>query len=392
MNIKNLYKYSALLLLLLNGSLYAVDFDFKTFGTIGAVYNDSDYTYRKDICQEDGSTKDISFKTDSIAGLQTSLYLNDNFSIIAQGIVKNNYNDEIRARLDWAYLKYDTNENLSLKIGRIRTPYYNNSENLNIGYSNLMIRESVEVYGQVPFTSFNGAMLKYTDTFGNFFYALEAGGGREDLVVPIHTLHQNVNVDIDNLYTMNVTFGTNIVEFRATYLQADISATNTSLNYLFSSLRNFGLNELASKYEFVDKKSKYLGFGVFVDYNNIIFNSEYGQRRIPSYFADIHGYYTTLGYNFEKTIPFITYAKSKMDVPTYNANTPSSDLNAILKAQNLAQSSITLGVKQYINKNIDIKFQYEHITPKGESGSYHLNTGANPQSMNVFSFAMDFIF
>lgn len=391
MNIKNFYKYSALLLLV-KSSIYALDFDFKTFGTIGAVYNDSNYIYRKDIFQKDGSTKDISFKTDSIAGLQTSLYLNDNLSIIAQGILKNDYDDEIRAKLDWAYIKYDTNENISLKVGRIRTPYYNNSENLNIGYSNLMIRESVEVYGQVPFSSFNGAMLKYTNTIGNFFYALEAGGGIEKLIVPIHSLHQDVNVDIDDLYTLNLTFGTNIIEFRATYLQADISATNASLNYLFSSLKGAGLNELASKYEFVDKKSKYLGYGVFIDYNNIIFNSEYGQRRIPSYFADVHGYYATLGYNFEKTIPFITYAKSKMDVPTYEASTPSADLNAILRAQNLAQSSTTLGVKQYINKNIDIKLQYEHIVPKGEHGSYHLNTGITPHDMNVFSFAMDFIF
>lgn len=391
MKIKSIF-LTFIILNIMNISALALEFDIKTFGTIGAVYNDSSYMYRKDIFQKDGSSKDISFETDSIIGLQTTLGINENFSILLQGIVNNDYNDKIKAKLDWGYLKYDGGENITLKIGRIRTPYYKNSDNLNIGYSNLAIRENVEVYGQVPFSSYNGIEVTYTGIVDKYFYTIQAGYGEEELTVPIHSLNQEVNVEIDNMYALNLTFGTPALQARVTYLNADITASNTSLIQLFEGLRTFGLNELADKYEFKDTNSKYLGFGLFLDYKNILFSTEYGQRRIPSFYADLHGYYATLGYSFDKFIPFITYAKTKMDTQTYDASSGIAALDTLLHAQNLAQSSKIAGLKYYVNQNVDIKFQYEHVMPKGEYGSYHLNTSQEPKSMNVFSLALDFIF
>ncbi|MDT8338086.1 MAG: hypothetical protein RQ763_02670 [Sulfurimonas sp.] len=382
-----------IIFLLLASSAYSSEFDIKTFGTFGAVYNDnSNYIYRKDIFQKDGSSGDLSYKTDTLIGLQPTLKINDDFSILLQGIVKNDYEDRVRASVDWGYLKYDSGENIIIKIGRIRTPYFRNSDNLNIGYSNLMIRESVEVYGQIPFSSYNGVEVTYSGLVDKYFYTIQAGYGEEELTVPNHTLNQEANVKIDNLYTLNLTFGTAALQARATYMSADITASSQALNQLFSGLRTFGLNELADQYEYKDKKSEYLGFGIFLDYKNILFLSEYGQKRVKSFIRDVHGYYATLGYSFEKLIPFVTYAKSKMDEITYEANTVSPVLNNLLRSQNTAQSSKTIGIKYYINENIDIKFQYEHVVPKGSMGSYHLNTLQEPQELNVFSFALDFIF
>lgn len=369
------------------------EFDIKAFGTLGGVYNhNSDYIYRKDIFQKDGSSGDLNFKTDTVVGLQTTLHINENFSALLQGIANNDYNDKVRAKVDWGYLKYDSNENITLKMGRIRTPYYKNSENLNIGYSNLMIRESVEVYGQVPFSSYNGIEATHTGIIDRYFYTLQAGYGKEKLTVPIHSLNQEATVDIDNMYALNLTFGTTALQARATYLHADITASNLSLNQLFGGLRAAGLDSLADRYEFKDTESEYLGFGLFLDYNNILFSTEYGHRKIRSFFADLHGYYATLGYSFDKFIPFITYAKTKMDTPTYDANSGVAPLDAVLRSQNLAQSSKIAGMKYYINENMDIKFQYEHIAPNGSFGSYHLNTPLNPKNMHVLSFALDFIF
>lgn len=382
-----------IIFLLLTSSAYSSEFEIKTFGTLGTVYNDnSNYIYRKDIFQKDGSSDDLSYKTDTLIGLQTTLKINEKFSLLLQGIVNNNYNDEVKAKIDWGYLKYDSGENIIVKIGRIRTPYYKNSDNLNVGYSNLMIRESIEVYGQVPFSSYNGIEVIYSNIIDKYFYTLQANYGKEELTVPIHSLHQEANVEIDNLYAMNLTFGTTALQARFTYLNADITASSASLEQLFGGLRASGLNELADRYEFKDKNSEYMGVGLFLDYNNILFSTEYGRRRISSFFANIHGYYATLGYSFDKFIPFVTYAKSKMDVPTYDANTGVAALDALLRAQNLAQSSKTVGVKYYINENFDLKFQYEHVVPKGDFGSYHLSTLQKPQELNVFSFALDFIF
>ncbi len=387
------FTYKFCIFLLATTSVFSSEFDIKTFGTLGAVYNDnSNYIYRKDIFQKDGSSGDLSFKTDTLIGLQASFSVNENFSLLLQGIVNNDYNDKTKATIDWGYLKYDSGENFVIKIGRIRTPYYKNSDNLNVGYSNLMIRESVEVYGQVPFSSYNGIEATYSNIIDKYFYTLQANYGKEELVVPIHSIHQEANIEIDNLYALNLTFGTTALQARATYLNADITASSASLEQLFGGLRAAGLDTLANRYDFKDKNSQYMGVGLFLDYNNIIFTTEYGRRKIPSFFANTHGYYATLGYSFDKFIPYITYAKSKMDTPTYDANTGIAALDTLLRAQNLAQSSKTLGVKYYINENFDLKFQYERVVPKGDYGSYHLSSVQKPQELNVFSFALDFIF
>ena len=392
MKIKNLL-YKITIFLLLSLSAYSNEFDIKTFGTIGGVYNDnSNYIYRKDIFQKDGSSGDLSFKTDTLIGLQTALTINENFSLLLQGIVDNDYNDKVKTKIDWGYLKYDSGENIIVKVGRIRTPYYKNSDNLNVGYSNLMIRESVEVYGQVPFSSYNGVEITYSNIIGTYFYTIQGGYGKEELTVPNHSLNQEANVKIDNLYTLNLTFGTTTLQARTTYINADITASNQSLNQLFAGLRAFGLDELADQYEHKNKQSEYLGFGIFLDYKNIIFSSEYGQRRLNSFSRDVHGYYTTLGYSFHKLIPFITYAKSEMDNVTYEANTILPMLNTLLRSQNTTQSSKTIGIKYYINEHLDIKFQYENVIPKGDYGSYHLSSLQKPQELNVFSFALDFVF
>lgn len=392
MKIKNkLFIFTPLLFLSISAK--SAEFDIKAFGTIAGVYNDNgNYIYRKDIFQKDGSSNDLSFETDSILGLQTMLNINENYSLVLQGVVYNNYEDKIEAKVDWGYLKCDSNEHFVFKLGRIRTPYYRNSENLNIGYSNLMIRESVEVYGQVPFSSYNGVEFIYSNIVNRYFYTVQAGYGKEKLTVPIHSLNQKANIEIDNLYAINLTFGTTALQLRATYLNADITASSLSLNQLFDGLRYYGLNDLADMYEFKNTNSEYLSFGLFLDYKNFIFLSEYGQRRIPSFFADTNGYYATLGYNFDKVTPFITYSKSRMDKETYEVNSVSSDLNALLHTQNLAQTSKSIGIKYYIDRNIDLKFQYEYIKPKGEYGSYYLSSLQYPQNLNVFSFAMDFIF
>lgn len=235
-----------IIFLLLTSSAYSSEFDIKTFGTLGAVYNDnSNYIYRKDLFQKDGSSDDLSYKTDTLIGLQTTLKINEDYSVLLQGIVKNDYDDRVRASVDWGYLKYDSNNNIIIKVGRIRTPYFRNSDNLNIGYSNLMIRESVEVYGQIPFSSYNGIEVTYSGIVDKYFYTIQAGYGEEELTVPNHTLNQEANLEIDNLYTLNLTFGTAALQARATYINADITASSQSLNQLFSGLRTFGLDELA---------------------------------------------------------------------------------------------------------------------------------------------------
>jgi hypothetical protein len=394
MNNNNRFLLTFIIFLSLKFSLFATEFDLKAFGTLGGVYQDKEEVkYRKDLFAKDGSSGDLNFKVDSVLGAQLRVALSDSISLVAQGIVQNNYEDHLKAKIDWGYLKYDGGQNFVVKLGRIRTPYYRNSENLNIGYANLMIREAAEVYAQVPFSSYNGVEVAYSDLIDRYFYTLQMNYGQESLNVPIHSLGEEVDVDVENLFAMNVTFGTEAVQLRGTYMRAKISARNTNLDLLFAGLRGAGLDDLADRYEFRDKKSEYKGLGLFIDTNNFLFAAEYGQRRIGTFYADTEGAYATLAYNFDTITPFITLAKSKMNQTTYGANTPSPDLNTILESQNVAQRSKIVGVKYVMNEHIDFKVQYENIVAIGDYGSVHLHGHLQDvPELDVLSFAIDFIY
>ena len=394
MNNKNRFFLTFIIFFILKYSLFALEFDIKAFGTLGAVYQDKEEVkYRKDLFAKDGASGDVSLKTDSVFGVQPRVQLSESFSLVAQGIAQNDYEDHLKAKIDWGYLKYDGGKNLVVKLGRIRTPFYRNSENLNIGYSNLMIREAAEVYSQVPFTSYNGAEVAYSDLIDTYFYTFQMNYGEESLTVPIHSLEKKVDVDIEKLFAMNLTVGTEAIQLRSTYMRARISARNTNLDQLFSGLRTAGLESLADQYEFRKRRSEYRGVGLFIDMNNILFMAEYGQRRIGSFYTDTEGAYATLAYNFDTITPFVTLAKSKMNQTTYGANTPSQDLNKILESQNMAQRSSVAGVKYVINENVDVKVQYENVVADGDYGGVHLHKHLqNVPELHVLSFALDFIY
>ena len=380
--------------LALNSNAQESKLDVKFFGTLGGVYNDnSDYIFRKNPFQKDGSSNDLDFYTDSILGLQTTYKFNDDLSLIVQGIAKKEYDGENKASIDWGYLKYDSNENFIFKLGKIRTPYYKNSNNQNIGYSKLMIREPIEVYGQIPLSTYNGIEFIYSNIIDKYFYSLQANYGQEIFDTPLYSRDEVLTTEIKEVRSLNVTLGNDIIEARATYLYGRTTTTSDSLTQLFKGLRQYNLDDLAYKYEMKNKVSQYYSLGLFVDYNDFIFASEYGKRQVNAFYANLHGFYATLGYRFSSFTPYISYAKLKMDEETV-VDTGISQLDDLLKVQNLAQSSSTIGFKYNINKNLDFKFEYQKIKPKGEYGGFYIDpTNEYPNSTShVYSFVIDFVF
>lgn len=364
--------------------------DIKFFGTLGGVYNDnSDYTFTRGAHSKDGSSNDLNTYIDSILGFQTSYEFNDNLSVIAQGIVNKNDKGNIKAKLNSAYLKYDSNENIIFKIGRIKLPYYRNSNNNNVGYSKLMIREPIEVYGQMPLDTYNGVEFIYSNIISKYFYTIQGNYGQEKFDVPIQTIDKVFENELKDIKALNITFGNDIVEARASYLYGKISTDNALLDSIFSSLSS----QLAKKYEMKDKKAQYFGLGLFVDYNNFIFSSEYGKRKVDSFYLDTHGFYTTLGYRYGSFIPYISYAKVMMNKDT-SVNTGNPRLNYLIEIQNVEQSSNTIGFKYNINKNMDFKFEYQRIKPIGDHGGFNLEAKDpyNSSNSNVYSFVIDFVF
>jgi hypothetical protein len=255
-----------------------------------------------------------------------------------------------------------------------------------------MIREPIEVYGQMPFYTYNGIEFIYSDIINKYFYSIQGSYGQEKFDIPIQTLNQVFKNEIKDLKSINFTFGNDIIEARASYLNGRISTSNPTIDRIFASVSN----DLVNTYEMKDKKSEYFGLGLFLDYKNFIFSSEYGKRKINSFYISTSGFYTTLGYRVGSFIPYFSYAKVKMDDDT-SVNTGSEgsyQLDYLIAIQNVAQDSKTIGFKYQINQNMDLKFEYQRIRPKGEYGGFNIDA-ENEDSIsnsNIYSFVIDFVF
>lgn len=392
-------KFLLLLTIFLLSNLSAQEskLDIKFFGTLGGVYNDNNkYIFTKGPHSKDGSSQDLNPYIDSILGTQATYKFNNDFSLITQGIIRKNDFGKIKPSIDLGYLRYDSNENFIFKVGRIKLPYYKNSDNDNIGYSRLMIREPIEVYSQMPFNIYNGIEFIYSNIIDKYFYTIQGNYGQEKFDIPIQTLDEEFKNEIKDLKAINITFGNDIVEARASYLHGKISTENSTINDIFDGLRLSGLNDLANKYEMKDKNSEYFGLGLFIDYENFIFSSEYGKRKVDSFYLGTSGYYTTFGYRLGSLIPYFTYAKVKMDKDTSLKTVTANNfmLNELLKIQNVAQDTKTFGFKYHINQNMDFKFEYQRIRPQGLNGGFNLNSTGNYENSNsnIYSFAIDFVF
>ena len=88
------------------------------------------------------------FKQDAIFGLQITKQINESTSATGQLVSRgtSDYNTEA----SWAFVTYNANKDLDLRMGRLRIPFFYYSEFLEVGYAYNWIRTPSDVYS-IPF-------------------------------------------------------------------------------------------------------------------------------------------------------------------------------------------------------------------------------------------------
>jgi hypothetical protein len=86
----------------------------------------------------------MSYDEDSIYGIQFRADMQQGMSATAQIVGKGS--DSYDAQVNWAYFTYELNDNMSLKIGRQRQPFFQYSDFLDVGYAYHWISPPHEVY------------------------------------------------------------------------------------------------------------------------------------------------------------------------------------------------------------------------------------------------------
>jgi opacity protein-like surface antigen len=380
-------------------------FNVNGFGTIGGIYNtNNDYLFRPDLKRLSGSDGTIDFKGDSLLGLQMDSKIAETLSGSVQTVFwAGDENDPLKhetisAAVEWAFLKWTPNDAWNIHLGRLRLPAYGYSESYNVGFSYPWIRTPMEIYAQVPFSSYDGMSLSYNGVYDDYFYKVQIPYGKSNLKLKIDATTR-LNMTFENMWGVVLSGGTQFVQLRANYIQGTMNPSLDPTLPLMNALIGSGFSSVANDFKLDGKIGHYMGFGATINYELWEIIGEYSHKTMDSFFGDFDSLFLHVGYQWDKLKPYVTYSQttqgsSKTSRNPLDTTNPFYDsLQAIIDGQNLEQRTWTLGVRYDVTDNMALKIQYETIDMATPNGGFAVGISPNRDGkINVISAALQYVF
>jgi len=149
--------------LFVSQSALAVDYSLSGFGTIGYAQSDQSYKYQRYI------NKSGTFMRDSVFGAQIDAKLTPEWGATVQAKYASaiDNDSEWKPVISWAFLSYRPSNDLLMRAGKLRIPFYLVSENMDVGETYTAARLSSELYSQSPTMDFTGVSFVKNWDFGD---------------------------------------------------------------------------------------------------------------------------------------------------------------------------------------------------------------------------------
>ncbi|MFA9216451.1 MAG: porin [Sphingomonadaceae bacterium] len=383
------------------GSLDDGNLSISGFGTLGVAKSDTDQAQFARYNQAEGVKDQPRIGLDSNLGLQATYKFNDWLSGTAQVLTRKNTSPTFTTDLTWAFLKAKVNDEVSVRVGRVVLPVFLISDYQNVGYANTMMRPPIEVYAQAPIESVDGADVSFQRAYGDFNFNTSAfvGVSRGKLFIPT----AGGSVATYRAPAAGISFSGEYGPFvvRVSHAQAKLKSNDLGpINSLTTTLGAVGFKQLAADMSLIEgKKIGFTSIGATADWNNIVVQTEYAQRRAKEavYIPDTNSWYAMAGYRIGKVLPYYSHAsiKDAGHSVTLPATFPKAGVLAATVAnvmQSAEQSSDLIGVRWDFAKSLALKVQVDRIKPKTKNGSLIFPSASFKGDVTVVGAALDFVF
>ena len=345
---------------------------FSGFGTLGIIYtHDKEVRYIRPSTNHPGH-ENPDLGPDTALGVQANVALGSRASLVLQAVSRESALGSYEPRASLAFLSYAFTPNITVRAGRLRTPFFMLSESIDINYANPWIRPPSEIYSMFPFSELNGIDLLLTFSTGGFDIELHPYYGTSDLPI-----YQDGKGHLKNVQGLNVTATRGHLTLFAGYGRANFSLKwrgqdfQTLSQYLQYPLVSNGsdiLRDLSGS----DGKGHFSVAGIQWDDGKWQFVGEYNRLRANRYAHDAHAWELTAGRRFGEFMPYITLASHTEDKPITTKRVAlampipgvgeqlNEAVDAFLASRNLSQSSATLGLRWDFYKNTAFKLELTH--------------------------------
>ncbi|TCD22690.1 hypothetical protein E0D86_08555 [Pseudomonas sp. IC_126] len=354
---------------------------FNGFGTVGVTHLGGEDDGRSYGVQ--GQTND-SWRGDQLSkfGAQLQYGVTDTVGATVQVTAKAEQ-DDWKANLEWAYLSWQTNDQLMLRAGRLRSPVYMYSESLDVGYSYPWLRLPDEVYSQVQVTNYEGVDAVYTLplSYGSVTFQVAGGQAKNR---DYYAYDELFDIDYGKLFGASVSLATNnFGTLRIGYVEADIKTDISGT--VDATAVGLGANQSLSLLSLDKEKGKFTSIGYQYDNGTWISSNEWTSRMIENDgLESINSFYLMGGRRFGDFLPHVTYAQ--LDDNGGRQNSWTLGLNY--------QATPTVVVKgEY--KRVDTSNGYDGVFTRSAQEVFNNAVGAAPARNfdgDIVSVGVDFVF
>ena len=277
--------------------------------------------------------QDISFSPDTSFGIQFSNEINDEAALTIQ--LTMNGASEYKPDINWAYLNYRVNSELSVQLGRKLLPLYYYSDFFDVGFAYYWIRPPVDNYTW-QITNYNGINLLYETNLQDWDISVNVYTGREDS-------EDNELLGFFNNSETSETWKNMlglVTEASLPWAELRISILKSQLDRIINDISVIS-----------DTDQIFKGVSLNFYPGNFTILSEYNHYRRDDNNIDVVTHMISLGYTYKEYTPHITHSSFKQDI-----NSNGGDEN---------HATTSYGLRWYLNSKTALKAQYDIVDDKG---------------------------
>lgn len=380
------------------------------FGTLGLAHASSaEVEFVRDLSQPKG-IKDgrWSGRVDSVLGIQANWQLTSKLEAVGQLASRYQYNRSRDPTVHWAFLKWVPDERVALRAGRIGSDLMMQADSRLVGYSYLTVRPSVDFFGPLFFSYFDGldASLTWPVGHGLLRSKLFAGVIPEKVPGAVGVWDTSGSP----LYGLVVDYFIDDWQFRASSTSVrfarDLDFIELTEPLYAAAEAGFGLaKNAADRLATKNTRSYYHSLGLVYDKGPLQLQAAANKiTHKTATFQDSYAGYLLAAYRINKVTPYLGVSRWKTTYKNYTTGLPntSADLvtlnqayQVIMDASSANQTTYTLGVRWDLLPKIALKLQWDAIDAKGNARFPYAN--ANNQKKwsgrtDVTTATLDFIF
>ena len=393
--VKTKYKVLASCCLMF-ASLAQAEIKFNGFGSVRGTYVDTDSIQRPfaDLPEKG----ELSFKDESVFGLQAKADLGDGLSATIQFTADGKDDFDVEAR--WAYVSYKFDNHYQVSVGKFANPIFYQSEYEIVGYAHNFGRLPKSVYFGFDFNTVEGIALDTNHRFNGFNLSTKLLYGNWDGDITVVSTGVDETIGIDDLMLARVELskdwwkvfaGGFVGEFTDGSLNTFLRSTVVpgSQVALENGATQLQVQQLSDLVQYQGKDGEYGYIGYDVDYNNFLSSFEYAKYDVDgTLLPETRAWYLSLGYRFSDYV--LLLRKEQFQRVTNYSQTDSIQhpiLNAVARGVHdvLARNTIDgigVSLRYDFHPSAALKFDYFEGEDKTHvDGKY-----------SIASFGLDFVF